>query len=77
MVKLNFILRRIGEEEKIEVTNEDLSRYVSYLAYQQQQPVEKVAKQLSESGGLEQVERRLLAQKVMDFILEQAKVENA
>ncbi len=77
MVKLNFILRRIGEDEKIEVTNEDLSRYVTYLAYQQGQPVEKVAKQLSESGGLAQVERRLLAQKVMDFILEQAKVENA
>ena len=77
MVKLNFILRRIAEEEKIAVTNDDLSRYVTYMAMQQQQPVEKLAKQLSESGGLAQVERRLLAQKVMDFILEQAKVEQA
>jgi trigger factor len=77
MVKLNFILRRIAEEEKIAVTNDDLSRYVTYMAMQQQQPVEKLAKQLSESDGLAQVERRLLAQKVMDFILEQAKVEQA
>ncbi|MDE1172061.1 MAG: trigger factor, partial [Verrucomicrobium sp.] len=75
LVKLNFILRRIAEEEKIEVTEAELSQYLQYLAMQQQTPVEKLAKRMVENGAISQVERRILSQKVIDFVLEQAKVE--
>ena len=77
MVKLNFILRKIAEEEKITVKDEQVYQYVGFMAMQQGKPIEKVAKELSENGSLPQVERRILAQNVMDFLLEQAKVEAA
>ena len=77
MVKLNFILRRIADEEKISVGDDELSQYVTFLAMQQQTPPEKLAKKLSEGGRLGEIERRILSQKVMDFLLGQAKVEAA
>lgn len=77
MVKLNFILRKIAEEEKITVKDEQVYQYVGFLAMQQGKPIEKVAKELSDNGSLPAIERRILAQNVMDFLLEQAKVEAA
>ena len=73
-VKLQFILHRIAEEEKIQVTQDQIANYVTYLAYQSGKPVEKFAKELSEKGGFAEVQRRLLSQNVIDFLLGQANV---
>ncbi len=77
IVKLNFLLRKIAEIEKISVTQDELGQYLSYLSVQHQRPIEKLIKQLRDSGGFRQVEQQLLSQKVMDFLLEQANVEIA
>ncbi|SDU22222.1 trigger factor [Verrucomicrobium sp. GAS474] len=73
-VKLQFILRRIAEEEKITVTQDQVANYVTYLAYQSGKPVEKFVKELSDKGGFAEVQRRLLSQNVIDFLLGQANV---
>ncbi len=73
-VKLQFILRKIAEEEKISVTQDQIAQYVTFLAYQSGKPVEKFAKELSERGGFGEIERRLLSQNVIDFLLGQANV---
>jgi trigger factor len=77
IVKLNFLLRKIAEAEKIAVTQNELGQYLSYLSMQSQRPIEKLVKQLRDSGGFRQIEQQLLSQKVMDFLLEQANVELA
>jgi trigger factor len=74
IVKMNYVLRKIAELEKIAITNDELGNYVYWLAMQHKKPVDKLVKQLSESGGLRQIEQRLLVQKVMDFIIGQANV---
>ncbi|HEY8966928.1 MAG TPA: trigger factor [Candidatus Methylacidiphilales bacterium] len=73
-VKLQFILHKIAEQEKISVTQDQIANYVTFLAYQSGKPVEKFAKELSEKGGFAEIQRRLLSQNVIDFLLGQANV---
>jgi trigger factor len=74
IVKVNFLLRKIAEVEKIAVTRDEIGNYVSFLAIQSGRPIEKLVKELSETGGLRQIEQRLLTQNVMDFLLDQSNV---
>jgi trigger factor len=74
MVKLNFILTKIAEAEQIKVTNEDVAQQVQMMAMQRQQPIEKLIKVLQKNNAFPQIERRILSQKVMDFLLQAAKV---
>jgi trigger factor len=74
MVKLNFILTKIAEAEQIKVTNEEVAQQVHLMAMQRQQPVEKLIKVLQKNNAFPQIERRILSQKVMDFLLQAAKV---
>jgi trigger factor len=74
MVKLNFILTKIAEAEQIKVTNEEVAQQVQMMAMQRQQPIEKLIKVLQKNNAFPQIERRILSQKVMDFLLQAAKV---
>ncbi|MEM1060403.1 MAG: trigger factor [Verrucomicrobiota bacterium] len=72
-VKLNLLARRIAEEEKIDVSNEELGRQVQMMALQQQTPVDKFVKQLQENNAMPALRERVLLQKVLDFLLQEAK----
>jgi trigger factor len=73
-VKLDFILEKIAQAENIQVTQQQVAEYVTYLAYQRQVPAEQLVKEMQKSGELSAVYRRLLLERTLDFVVDQAQV---
>jgi trigger factor len=67
-VKASLILEQIADEEKIEITDEELDREVEALANQSKQPVDEVRKRMVENGGLERMRHRLRNEKTLDTL---------
>jgi trigger factor len=67
-VKASLILERIAENEKIDISDEELDREVEILALQSKQPVEKIRARLTEDGGLDRIRHRLRNEKTLDFL---------
>lgn len=67
-VKASLILEQIAENEKIEVSDEELDREIEILALQAKQPVEKLRARLTEDGGLDRMRHRLRNDKTLDFL---------
>jgi trigger factor len=67
-VKASLILEQIADNEKIEVSDEELDREVEILALQSKQPLEKVRARLTEDGGLDRIRHRLRNEKTLDFL---------
>jgi trigger factor len=74
-VRATFILRRIAEDEKIEVKPEELNQELEMIALQHRRPVTEVRKQLEESGQLEAVREQVLVGKALDLVISNANVE--
>lgn len=74
-VKALFILARIAEAEKITVEQNELAQRVIAMAQQNNTPVEKFAKQLSENNGYADIQQEIRNGKVLDLIHKEAKVE--
>jgi trigger factor len=75
-VKLRLILRVIAKEEKLEVTQEDLQRYVMTEAMRSQSSPEKIAKELSsDREKLSNLQQALKLGKAMKVVVDGAKVE--
>lgn len=71
-VKLSFILSRIAEQEKIEVTNDDLNTEINTLSHMYRTPVQKLLQQLQENNAFTEVEDRILQRKTLEFLLKSA-----
>ena len=67
-VKASLILEQIADNEKIEISDEELDREVETMALQGKQPVEKVRARLTEDGGLDRIRHRLRNEKTLDFL---------
>ncbi len=67
-VKASLILEQIADNEKIEVSDEELDREVEMMALQAKQPIEKVRARLTEDGGLDRIRHRLRNEKTLDFL---------
>ena len=65
-VRAQFVLARIAEEEKIEVSREDLSTAVMQAAYSSQTPPEKLVK---DRQRLAEIRRDALLNKALDLVL--------
>ncbi len=74
-LRTDFVLQRIADEEKLEVTEEELANRVAALANQAKKPIKSFARDLQQSGRLRGVRHSLLLTKTIDFLLENAKVE--
>lgn len=74
-VRISFILGKVAEKEKIQVTNEELSHRIILMAQQYQMPPEKLAKQLRERNAIGDISDEILSGKVLAFLEEKAKVE--
>jgi trigger factor len=74
-VKLSFILGKIAEAEKIEVTNDELIAEVSRISAQQNIPPKKFIKQLQKNDGFNSIRDSLLNRKAIDFLLQSANIE--
>ncbi len=74
-VKLGYIVDRIAEEEKIEVTDAELDDYMKAMAAQYNVDKATLRSQLEKRGELESVKRSIRGEKALDFILREAKVK--
>jgi trigger factor len=76
-VKLRLILQKIGAEEKIDVSEQELSREISMLSYAYQMNRDEFEQRLRKNNQLDDLRGDVLCRKVVDWILENAEVEGA
>jgi trigger factor len=76
-LKASFILTRIGEKEKIEVTASDLKQRVAELATQYRMTFEKAMSELDRKGAIPQIAEEIQIGKVLDFLTSNANVEHS
>ena len=74
-VKLQLVLAKIAEKEKIEVTNDDLNNYLYREAMRSGQKPDKLAKTLAaDRDQLRSVQQSIIFDKAVDFLVSKAKV---
>ena len=71
-VKAQLLLEKVAEEEKIEVTSEEIDKEVEALAMQAKQPVEAIRTRLTQDGALDRIRIRLRNEKTLDFLYNQS-----
>jgi trigger factor len=75
-VKVAFILQKIAEKEDIRVAQEEIAGRIQSLAAMYQIPPEKFAKDLQKRNGLIEVYDQIMNQKVIDFLQQNARIED-
>jgi trigger factor len=67
-VKASLILQQIADEEKIEVTDEELEGEIEAVANQSKQTVEEIRARLTQDGGLDRIRHRLRNEKTLNSL---------
>jgi len=67
-VKASLILERIADAEKIEVTDEEVSREIEALARQTRQSADEIRSRLTRDGALDRIRNRIRNEKALDFL---------
>jgi trigger factor len=75
LVRFKFVANRIAEQEKLEVTNEQLAQQVAALAQREGMPMEKMVDKLRKNKAFGTIRQQILRQLVLDFVLKEAKFE--
>jgi trigger factor len=75
-VRGSLLLERIAEEEKIEVSNEEIEAEIQAIAAGAKQPIEQVRSVLTKEGGERSIANRLRNRKALDLLIENARVVN-
>jgi trigger factor len=76
-LRTNFILSRIAEREKIQVTREDLEGRIREEALRYNISVEKMRKELEQHDGLDTLAEQILLGKTLDFLKANVSIESA
>ncbi len=76
-VRASLLLERIADEEKIEITNEEIEAEIEAIANASQQPKEQVRAVLTKDGGERSIANRLRNRRALDLLLENAHVSDA
>jgi len=76
-LKTNFILHRIAEREKLQVTREELDERIRQQAAQYNLSVEKMRKELQEHDRLDGLAEELLLGKTLDFLKANVSIETS
>jgi len=71
-VKASLLLDKIAEEEKIEVSDEEINREVEALAKQSKQTAEAIHARLTRDGALDRIRNRIRNDKTLDFLYHQS-----
>jgi trigger factor len=74
-LKTNFILQRIAESEKIQVTKGDLDSHIKQEAARYDISPEKMRKELQQRNALDDVSEQLLLGKTLDFLKANVSIE--
>jgi trigger factor len=67
-VKASLILEQIADQEKIEVSDEEIEQELAGLAEQAKQPIEQVRARLAEDGGLDRIRHRIRNDKTLNYL---------
>ena len=73
-VRASMLLEQIAEEEKIEVSNEEVETEIEAIATASRQPKEQVRAALTKDGGERSIAHRLRNRKALDLLIEHASV---
>ena len=76
-LRTNFILGRIAEREKIEVSREDMEQRIRQEATRYNLSVDKMRRELEEHDGLNALAEQILLGKTLDFLKANVSVERA
>jgi len=71
-LKASLLLEKVADEEKVEVSDEEVDREVEALARQAKQTVEAVRARLTQDGGLDRIRSRIRNEKTIDFLYRQS-----
>jgi trigger factor len=71
-VKASLLLNQIAEEEKIEVSDQEIDREVEALAQQSKQSAEAIRTRLTRDGALDRIRSRIRNEKTLDFLYRQS-----
>lgn len=74
-LKTNFILQEIARAENISVSDQELLQRLAGVAQQRKTPLKKLIKEVQRNGQLQGLRNSMLVGKAIDFLVEQAKVE--
>ena len=75
-VKASFAFQKIAEKEGIRVEQLEIAGRLQAMAAQHKMPVDKLVKELEKNGTLGDVYQQLLHEKVVDLLVQYAKVED-
>lgn len=73
-VRSQMLLERIADEEKIDVSKEEIDAEIEAIAVSSKQPVEQVRSVLTKEGGERSIANRLRNRKALDFLVANAAV---
>lgn len=73
-LKLSFILARIAEEQKIEVSDGEVNARVAAMAQQYNRRPERLRQELEADGSLGSLQMQIAEEKAVDLLLEDAQV---
>jgi trigger factor len=71
-LKASLLLEKVADEEKIEVSDEEINREVEALAQQSKQTSEAVRARLTREGGLDRIRIRIRNEKTIDLLYRQS-----
>ncbi len=74
-VKLAFLVQRIAEQEKIQVSQEEVLQRAQAMAASYQIPLDKFIKDLQKRNGINELYDQLTHEKVLVFLEQNAKIE--
>jgi len=74
-VKAQFVFQKISSKEGIRVAPEEVQARLYVLAKQYEMAPDKFAKELEKRDGLQEIWQQLLHEKVIDFLQQNAKIE--
>jgi trigger factor len=75
-VKASFIFQKVAEKEGVRVEQLEIARRLQDMAAQYKMPVDKLVKELEKNGGLSEIYAQLLNEKVVDLLVQYAKLED-
>jgi trigger factor len=73
-VRASMLLEQIAEDEKIEVSDEEVEAEIESIATASRQPKEQVRAALTKDGGERSIAHRLRNRKALDLLIENASV---
>ncbi len=75
-LKISYLFHKISEKEGIRADQNEMNTRITLMAQANQMAPQKFAQELDKRGGITEVYQQLIHEKVLDFLHENAKIED-